>query len=100
VKEQGARKRAATLSERCSLVKVSAERCLRGRAAHVTAKATDSFPAISSFRFRTFSLTKHKRERMTHAIIAVDIFGAGSCDAQVVCMLLFSDYVTLTAQGI
>jgi hypothetical protein len=30
VKEQGARKRAATLSERCSLVTVSAERCLKG----------------------------------------------------------------------
>src|SRR5215469_14434524 len=30
VKEQGARKRAATLSERCSLVKLSAERCLKG----------------------------------------------------------------------
>ena len=30
VKEQGARKRAATSSERCSLVKLSAERCLRG----------------------------------------------------------------------
>jgi hypothetical protein len=30
VKEQGASKRAATLSERCSLVKLSAERCLRG----------------------------------------------------------------------
>ena len=30
VEEQGARKRAATLSERCSLVKLSAERCLRG----------------------------------------------------------------------
>ena len=36
VKEQGASKRAATLSERCSLVKLSAERCLRGpsRACH------------------------------------------------------------------
>ena len=30
VKGQGARKRAATLSERCSLVKLSAERCLKG----------------------------------------------------------------------
>ena len=30
VKEQGAKKRAATSSERCSLVKLSAERCLRG----------------------------------------------------------------------
>jgi hypothetical protein len=30
VKEQGASKRAATLSESCSLVKLSAERCLRG----------------------------------------------------------------------
>ena len=30
MKERGARKRAATLSERCSLVKLSAERCLRG----------------------------------------------------------------------
>jgi hypothetical protein len=30
VKEQGARKRAATLSERCSHVIVSAERCLKG----------------------------------------------------------------------
>jgi hypothetical protein len=30
VKEQGARKRAATLSERCSLVRLSAERCLKG----------------------------------------------------------------------
>ncbi len=30
VKEQGARKRAATISERCSLVTVSAERCLKG----------------------------------------------------------------------
>ena len=30
VKEQGARKRAATLSERCSLVKLSTERCLKG----------------------------------------------------------------------
>jgi len=30
VKEQGARKRAATLSERCSLVKLSAERCWKG----------------------------------------------------------------------
>ena len=29
-KEQGARKRAATLSERCSLVKLSAKRCLGG----------------------------------------------------------------------
>src|SRR5271168_2559619 len=30
LKERGASKRAATLSERCSLVKLSAERCLRG----------------------------------------------------------------------
>ena len=30
LKERGARKRAATLSEGCSLVKLSAERCLRG----------------------------------------------------------------------
>jgi len=30
VEEQGARKRAATSSERCSLDKLSAERCLRG----------------------------------------------------------------------
>jgi hypothetical protein len=30
VKEQGARKRAATLSERCSHVILSAERCLKG----------------------------------------------------------------------
>ena len=30
MKEQGARKRAATLSERCSHVIVSAERCLKG----------------------------------------------------------------------
>src|SRR5580704_17454438 len=30
VKEQGARKRAATLSERCSHVIFSAERCLKG----------------------------------------------------------------------
>src|SRR5271166_1993373 len=30
VKEQGARKRAATLSERCSLVTLSAERCWKG----------------------------------------------------------------------
>jgi hypothetical protein len=30
VKEQGARKRAATISERCSHVIVSAERCLKG----------------------------------------------------------------------
>jgi hypothetical protein len=30
VKEQGARERAATLSERCSHVRVSAERCLKG----------------------------------------------------------------------
>jgi len=30
VKQQGARKRAATLSERCSLVTFSAERCLKG----------------------------------------------------------------------
>src|SRR5438309_7192658 len=30
VKEQGARKRAATVSERCSLVTFSAERCLKG----------------------------------------------------------------------
>lgn len=30
VKQQGARERAATLSERCSLVKLSAERCLGG----------------------------------------------------------------------
>jgi hypothetical protein len=30
VQEQGARKRAATLSERCSLVKFSAERCWKG----------------------------------------------------------------------
>ena len=30
MKEQGARKRAATISERCSLVKLSAERCWRG----------------------------------------------------------------------
>jgi hypothetical protein len=30
LKERGARKRAATSSERCSLVKLSAERCLRG----------------------------------------------------------------------
>src|ERR1700691_904515 len=30
VKEQGARKRAATKSERCSLVRLSAERCLKG----------------------------------------------------------------------
>ena len=30
VKEQGARKRAATLSKRCSLVTLSAERCSRG----------------------------------------------------------------------
>ena len=30
MKEQGARKRAATSSERCSHVRVSAERCLKG----------------------------------------------------------------------
>jgi len=30
VKQQGARKRAATISERCSLVKLSSERCLGG----------------------------------------------------------------------
>src|ERR1035438_239150 len=30
LKQRGASKRAATLSERCSLVKLSAERCLKG----------------------------------------------------------------------
>jgi hypothetical protein len=42
VEKMGARKRAATSSERCSHVIFSAERCLKGRAGHVSAKATDS----------------------------------------------------------
>jgi hypothetical protein len=37
---KGAKQRAATISERNSLVTLLAERCLEGRAAHVTAKAT------------------------------------------------------------
>ena len=40
IKEGGANQRAATISERNSLVTLLAERCLEGRAAHVTAKAT------------------------------------------------------------
>jgi hypothetical protein len=44
LKERGANQRAATNSERDSLVIFSAERCLGARAAHITAKATDSIP--------------------------------------------------------
>src|SRR5258708_962410 len=42
LKERGANQRAATRSERCSHVILSAERCLRGPSRHVAAKATDS----------------------------------------------------------
>src|SRR5262252_8864622 len=39
LKERGANQRAATNSERSSLVRLSAERCLEGRAAYVTAQS-------------------------------------------------------------
>jgi len=44
LKQRGANQRAATSSERNSLVILSAERVWEGRAAHFTAKATDSIP--------------------------------------------------------
>src|SRR5271157_4347521 len=46
VQQQGAKKRAATLSERCSLVKFSAERCWGGpsRSCHGEGKRQQSRP--------------------------------------------------------
>src|SRR5579863_4119435 len=45
VKEQGASKRAATSSERCSLVKLSAERCLRGPSRSCHGEGNTQHPA-------------------------------------------------------
>src|SRR5208282_673942 len=65
VQEQGARKRAATLSERCSHVIVSAERCLKGpsRSCHGEGNRQQSGPerlldlsgvwAVARFQRRT-----------------------------------------------
>jgi hypothetical protein len=94
VKEQGARKRAATLSERCSHVIFSAERCLKGpsRSCHGEGKRQQwrperlldlsgvvgggTFPKKNAEQERPYLAAQSGKDRM-HKAGRLKVYGAG-----------------------